>query len=366
MALNNDQSSTSAGAHMSSSLPPNVAPSIETGLSTESSSQEGLQNYLMEADSFPSDSLDDQGIGDDLSTYTASLASSVSDYQYENGRRYNGYRRGNYVFPNDQQEIERLHLQHHMMSVLFSGRLHWAPIDPNPQKILDIGTGTGSWAIDIADMYPSAHVIGTDLSPIQSHWVPPNLVYEIDDAESEWTYKSNSFDLIHTRYLTGAFADWPKFIERSFVTLKPGGWLECQEIESNILSDDGTLLPDSALARWNRLLLGAAETYGRSVVAAARLADWMEDAGYVNVTNRCFKLPNNAWPKNQKMKEVGMYQMVNFLDGLEALTMALFTRALGWTPAEVKALLVDVEKDIKNKNIHSYLNFYVAYGQKPE
>ncbi|CUS13388.1 unnamed protein product [Tuber aestivum] len=350
-----------------SSLPsPNIAPNVETGLLTGSSSQEGLQNHPMEADSTASDASDDHGIGDDLSTYTASLASTVSDYQYENGRRYNGYRRGNYVFPNDQQEIERLHLQHHMISVLFSGRLHWAPIDPNPQRILDIGTGTGSWAVDIADMYPSAHVIGTDLSPIQSHWVPPNLVYEIDDAESEWTYKRDSFDLVHTRFLTGAFADWPKFTERSFRALKPGGWIECQEIESRILSDDGTLPPDSALAKWSQLLIEAAETYGRSVMAAAKLADWMEDAGYVNVTNRCFKIPNNAWPKNPKMKEVGMYQMVNFLDGLQALTMALFTRALRWTAAEVESFLVEVRKDIKNKHIHSYTNFYVAYGQKPE
>jgi len=56
------------------------------------------------------------------------------------------------------------------------------------------------------------------------------------------------------------------------------------------------------------------------------------------------------------MKEVGMYQMVNFLDGLQALTVALFTRALGWTLPEVDAFLVDVRKDIKNRNIHSYVN----------
>ncbi|KAG0132774.1 S-adenosyl-L-methionine-dependent methyltransferase [Tuber indicum] len=327
---------------MSSSLQPNAAPSIETGLSTESSSQEGLQNYFMEADSFPPDLSDDQGIGDDLSTYTASLSSSVLNYQYENGRRYHGYHPGS------------------------NGRLYWAPIDPNPQKILDIGTGTGAWAMDMADKHSSAHVIGTDLSPIQPRWVPPNLSYEIDDAESEWTYGENIFDLIHTRYLTGSFADWPKFIERSFRTLKPGGWLECQEIDSRIISDDGTLPPDSALARWSRLLHQAADIYGRSIVVASKLAGWMENAGFVNVTNRCFKLPNNAWPKNSRMKEVGMHQMVNFLDGLEALTMALFTRALGWTPDDVKTFLVEVEKDIKNKNIHSYLNFYVAYGQKPE
>jgi hypothetical protein len=35
------------------------------------------------------------------------------------------------------------------------------------ETVLDIGTGTGAWAIDFADEYPKAEVIGTDLSPIQ-------------------------------------------------------------------------------------------------------------------------------------------------------------------------------------------------------
>jgi hypothetical protein len=54
------------------------------------------------------------------------------------------------------------------------------------------------------------------------------------------------------------------------------------------------------------------------------------------------------------MKEIGMYQMVNFLEGLEALSMALFTRALGWTTEDVEVFLVQVRKDIKNRNIHAY------------
>jgi len=56
------------------------------------------------------------------------------------------------------------------------------------------------------------------------------------------------------------------------------------------------------------------------------------------------------------MKEVGTHQMMNLLDGVHALTVALFTRALGWTLPEVEAFLVDVRKDIKNRNIHSYHN----------
>lgn len=57
---------------------------------------------------------------------------------------------------------DRLDMHHEVFLMLLNGRLHLAPLD-DPQRILDIGTGTGIWAIDMADKYPSAEVIGTDL-----------------------------------------------------------------------------------------------------------------------------------------------------------------------------------------------------------
>lgn len=41
---------------------------------------------------------------DELSTH--SLTSSILNYQYENGRRYHGFREGQYFMPNDDQEQE--------------------------------------------------------------------------------------------------------------------------------------------------------------------------------------------------------------------------------------------------------------------
>ena len=76
--------------------------------------------------------------------------------------------------PTDEVEQDRLDLQHEMLLSLLGNKLYLAPIAANPQKILDVGTGTGIWAIDMADRFPSAEVIGTDLSPIQPTWVPPN------------------------------------------------------------------------------------------------------------------------------------------------------------------------------------------------
>ena len=60
-------------------------------------------------------------------------------------------------------------MYHHVFRLFLGGELHTAPLE-SPRKILDLGTGTGAWAIDMADIYPEAEVIGNDLSPIQPKW----------------------------------------------------------------------------------------------------------------------------------------------------------------------------------------------------
>lgn len=57
-----------------------------------------------------------------------------------------------------------------MLQIILDHKLHLAPLDAKPHRILDVGTGTGIWAIEMADRYPSAEIIGTDLSPTQPSW----------------------------------------------------------------------------------------------------------------------------------------------------------------------------------------------------
>jgi len=302
----------------------------------------------------------------DIASYTTSLSSSIFDYQYENGRRYHKFREGKYMLPNDEAEKDRLDMHHHMCVLVQNGKLHQSPIGDHPQQILDLGTGTGIWAIEIGDTYPSAVVTGNDLSPIQPPWVPPNVKFEVDDVESEWTYPENTFDLIYSRYLLGGIADWQKLISQAYKACKPGGYIEIMDPYSVIKTDDGTLPPDCSLVKWNEAFIDAANKAGRSLVEASEYKTYMQKAGFTDIHETILKLPNSPWPRNKHLKEVGAYHMASFLEALEGLTLRFFTHFLNYTVPEIHVMLANVRKDLKNKNYHSFYDLYVVYGRKPE
>jgi len=102
------------------------------------------------------------------STDTESLTSSVQEYLFENGRRYHAYfGTDKNLMPTDEKEQDRMDMHHEIMLMQLEGALYKAPLS-NPHRILDVGTGTGIWAIDMADKFPMAEVFGTDLRYVRS------------------------------------------------------------------------------------------------------------------------------------------------------------------------------------------------------
>lgn len=153
----------------------------------------------------------DLGYGSESSSFAStSLSSSVRDYMFENGRRYHRFREGRYNFPNDEPEQDREDMKHTCIKLLCQGQLYFAPLEEGKvHNIIDIGTGTGIWAIEMGDQFPSANVLGIDLSPIQPEWVPANVHFEVDDAESQWAHPLDHFDYVHMRHTVMAIKDWP-------------------------------------------------------------------------------------------------------------------------------------------------------------
>lgn len=56
-----------------------------------------------------------------------------------------------------QEEAERLENQHRVFNLIFDGRLIFPPVQ-NVRDVLDCGYGTASWAVEVAECYPSCEV----------------------------------------------------------------------------------------------------------------------------------------------------------------------------------------------------------------
>ncbi|KAK3941359.1 S-adenosyl-L-methionine-dependent methyltransferase [Diplogelasinospora grovesii] len=325
---------------------------------------------LLEVDSAQGDN--DMGDGDsgiadiDSSTLSSSVRSSVYEFIEENGRTYHRYKEGQYFLPNDESERERLDLQHQLFLLTFQDQLHLSPTtEEQLHNVLDIGTGTGIWAIDFALRNPSAHVIGTDLSPIQPSHTPANCQFIIEDAQDPWIFPSHqTFSLIHGRALASCFTRPQDVLTSAAGHLTPGtGWLEFQDIVIPMRCIDDSW-EGTALQRWNHLMVDCIQRTGRDISYSQRYKEMFRLAGLVDVHDRHFVWPTNRWCRGEEYKRIATWFLKDMSDGLEAISLQILSRIAGMSRDEIDVFLDEVRKDLANPEYHVYIPVTVTMGRR--
>jgi SAM-dependent methyltransferase len=318
----------------------------------------------------------DSGYGDgSIYSLTTSLGSLEFDDIVQHGHRYHGSER---VFlPNDESEQDRLDLQHHILKMCLDGDLTVTEIPASSQRIFDVGTGTGIWAIEMGEKYESTQITGVDISPIQPIWVPPNVIFEIDDVTKPWHRTKGSMDFIHVRNMVGSIRDWKALFAEALEHLKPGGRIEVTDIRTRFeCLDDSFAEWGKACKEWADTFHEIASGMGMDFDPTPKVPGWLKDVGFEKVHLESRIIPVGPWPKNKKLKTVGLYYLSHMLDGgesksccaaaspdgqrlrhpkigMENYSMMLFTKA-GWDPTSVHALLGKVKAELKDTRMHTF------------
>lgn len=104
--------------------------------------------------------------------------------------------------------------------------------------------------------------------------------------------------------------DWPKYFAEAFRVLGSGGFVEVQDLDFQLHTDDDTLPKDSKLVEFHVKARQAMTLAGMSWYTSTEIKDFVEAAGFVNVVVRDFKWPSSPWPKDKRLKEAGAFSMM--------------------------------------------------------
>ncbi len=257
-----------------------------------------------------------------------------------------------YLLPKDAQEDNRLNYQHHVMH-LSIGSHFVAPLPQELGHILDVGTGTGIWAVEMARLYPRAQVVGVDLGASSFKTdVPGNCVLQIGNVLEKLPFPDQSFDYTHQRFLVSAIpgARWPDVIRELVRVTRPGGWIELLEI-NNLFLNPG---PETTrLATW---ITQVSAALGFDANAVPGLGHWLEEAGLQRVESQDIVVPLGEWGGR-----VGALLKRDLLAGFDG-AKAIFCAKTN-TPLVVFETLVQNVAD-EWEQYHTSYTFHAVYGKK--
>ncbi len=262
-----------------------------------------------------------------------------------------------YVLPSDDQEINRLDFQHYMLRYALRGNFA-APLQ-QPMSILDVGSGTGRWALEMARLFPHANVIGADITPPAPEQAQAgelradNYAFVQGNILDGLPFADGAFDYTHMRLLLFAIpeARWPDVTRELLRVTRPGGWIEL--VETGPQQNGGPAMDQ--IVYW---ITQASLRRGVNPMVGPRIGDFLRAAGAQNVTSRDISLPVGAYGgRVGRLAETDVFGVLGGVKGLVA--------SQGFASPEVYDQAVQAARaDLARYKCT--LPFYIAYGRRPD
>jgi len=244
--------------------------------------------------------------------------------------------------PVDKVERDRLSMQHEIWR-LCEGDLYPTEISDIVTEVLstkggrqptifDIGSGSGSWAAEMASAFPDAQVIGLDLAKSKPAFTPPNCSFVVGDITHEVPEYMEKFDLVHCRAVASHVAEPVALVRRAANCVKPGGLCIFEDGSFVVHNENKKPAQPAAdgvdnegrswLARWMlEMRSRMTRNFQNPVMSAgAELFRWLQDDGHLKVLERkTYFCPVN-WDGDEieSGHELGQLWAVNAIQVVEA------------------------------------------------
>lgn len=264
-----------------------------------------------------------------------------------------------YALPRDMEEINRLDFQHYMLRFALRG-LYAAPLQ-QPASILDVGTGTGRWAMDIAQLFPRANVCGVDVNPPPADEQaltgvdvrPANYTFVPGNVLEGLPFNDGQFDFAHMRLLFTAIPGdrWPLAIRELARVTRPGGWVE--SVETTGLHNGGPHV--------DQMMSWIAQMSARrhvDLMNGSRVAEFAEMAGLRNVAASVVNVPTGVWGNR-----LGNMVATDFIGVCKGYAGLLVNAGLT-SQEQFDQTLNGMRADLDARRGRCYTPFYVVIGQK--
>ncbi|KAJ7314407.1 S-adenosyl-L-methionine-dependent methyltransferase [Mycena albidolilacea] len=170
--------------------------------------------------------------------------------------------------PPQAHDAARLDAQHEAFTQYFDGKLGIAPLDGlRPSKIIELGCGSGAWAIQAAVQFPDAQIVAVDRAPPPEGILPPTVTFQLADLTKDLKFDAETFDIVHARSVLIHVANAESVLRRASRLVKPGGLLLIEEADVLSFGNSGGSATRRFIGKVKEIQdsLGADVEFGRKV-----------------------------------------------------------------------------------------------------
>ncbi|KAG8988853.1 hypothetical protein FRB94_002183 [Tulasnella sp. JGI-2019a] len=288
-----------------------------------------------------------------------------------------------YMLPADKAEHDRLDLQHELFKRKIGGlyfktdavRRALAPKQDVQPTIIDIGTGAGTWATDMARHFPHVQVTGLDLAPANLvSPPPPNCKFECDDANLGLGHYRNSFNVVHARMIATGITGYRALLSDIANMLRPEGVYLSIEVDMQLYNENFEAITatdenDPSFTWLQKVMFrvynACKERTPGGIDAGYLIPSWLKSMDcWKDFGDRKMYIPIGAWEpemsdKQRQIAEMMMHDTIVFMNSVRPMLLAH-----GYFEETVDQWLAKAIDELKHVRKKQYWRFHCAWAVK--